>query len=60
MQDTSNLTYISYCYPDHEKIRVFCNATETQDYGGKINNWATTTFESQYTRQSHHVVAYTT
>lgn len=60
MQDNSNLTYISYCIPDHEEIDVICNETETKDLGGKVNNWATTFIDSVYTQQTHHLLAYTT
>jgi hypothetical protein len=60
MQDVNNLTYISYCYPDHEEIGVTCNKTEVKSVGGRVTNWATTIYYSTFTQSSHHVLAYST
>lgn len=60
MQDVNNLTYINYCYPDHEELDVVCNKTETKDVGGKVTNWATTIYYSPFTQSDHHVLAYST
>ena len=60
LQDVTNKTYISYCYPDHQELGVICNKTETKDVGGRVTNWATTIYYSPFTQSTHHVLAYST
>ena len=59
MQDSFNLTYISYCLPQHEDLNVYCNETLTEDVGGRLSDWVSSVFYASKLFKFFHIVGYT-